>query len=73
MLVLSRKRNESIVVDDVIEIVVLEVRGNRVRLGINAPQEIRIVRGEIEDVEVVAVGQRAAEACCEQPETCGVV
>ena len=54
MLVLSRKTNESIIVDDIIEIVVVEVRGNRVRLGVNAPREMPIVRSEIEhqDVEV---------------------
>ena len=40
MLVLSRKKNESIVINDDITIVVVEIRGDKVRLGINAPQDI---------------------------------
>lgn len=50
MLVLSRKRNESIRIADNIEVTVLEIRGNRVRLGISAPQSVNVRRsfGEIE-------------------------
>lgn len=47
MLVLSRKRGESIEIDAVIAVSVLEVRGNRVRLGITAPDGIAIFRAEI--------------------------
>jgi carbon storage regulator CsrA len=46
MLVLSRKLNESICIDDDIEIVVVEVRGKRVRLGFRAPQGVSIQRKE---------------------------
>lgn len=46
MLVLSRKRSESIVINDQIQITVLEVRGNQVRLGIKAPKEVPIHRTE---------------------------
>ena len=49
MLVLSRKRNESIVIDENIVITVVEVRGDKVRLGIEAPQEIPIHRSEVHD------------------------
>lgn len=49
MLVLSRKKNESIIVDDNIVITVVEVRGDKVRLGIEAPKEIPIHRSEIYD------------------------
>ena len=47
MLVLSRKKNESIVIDDVITIVVVEIRGDKVRLGIEAPKEIPVHRREV--------------------------
>lgn len=47
MLVLSRKKNEQIIVGDHIVITVVEVRGDRVRLGIEAPQEIPIHRNEV--------------------------
>ncbi len=47
MLVLSRKKNESIVIDDNIIITVVEVRGDKVRLGIEAPREIPIHRSEV--------------------------
>ena len=44
MLVLSRKKNESIVINDDITIVVVEIRGDKVRLGINAPQDVPVGR-----------------------------
>jgi carbon storage regulator len=47
MLVLSRKVGERIVIDGGIEVVVLAVEGNRVRLGIEAPRDCPIVRGEL--------------------------
>ncbi len=49
MLVLSRKKNESIVIDDRIVITVVEVRGDKVRLGIDAPRDVSIHRQEIFD------------------------
>ena len=47
MLVLTRKTGQSIVIDGGIEITVLEVRGEQVRLGIAAPREIRVNRKEL--------------------------
>lgn len=47
MLVLSRKRDESIIIGDDIEIVIVDVRGDKVRLGISAPREISVHRKEI--------------------------
>ena len=47
MLVLSRKRDESIMIGDDVEIIIVEVRGDKVRLGINAPREISVHRKEV--------------------------
>jgi carbon storage regulator len=47
MLVLTRKVGERIVIDDNILIEVLEVQGNRVRIGIQAPQGVTILRQEL--------------------------
>lgn len=47
MLVLARKKNESIVIGDNIEIRILSVKGNTVRVGIQAPQEVKVLRGEL--------------------------
>ncbi len=49
MLVLSRKKNESIVIDDCIVITIVDIRGDKVRLGIQAPQEVSIHRSEVYD------------------------
>ena len=49
MLVLSRKKNESIVINGNIAVVVVEVRGDKVRLGIDAPKDISVHRKEIFD------------------------
>ncbi len=56
MLVLSRKRNESVVINDQIVVTVIEVRGDKVRLGIQAPRDVPIHRSE-----VMAAIQRAQE------------
>ena len=49
MLVLSRKRGESIVIDEKIVITVIEVRGDKVRLGIEADKNVPIHRKEVAD------------------------
>jgi carbon storage regulator len=46
MLVLTRKTNESIIIDGGIEVMVVQVRGNRVRLGFRAPSNVSIQRRE---------------------------
>lgn len=46
MLVLSRKIGEKILIDGDIELEVLEINGNRIRLGITAPQDCRVMRSE---------------------------
>ena len=50
MLVLSRKSTESIHVGDSVVITVLEIRGNKVRIGIDAPKEIHVLRSELQHV-----------------------
>lgn len=47
MLVVTRKANESISIDDKIEITVLEVTKDKVKIGINAPKEVKIFRSEL--------------------------
>lgn len=47
MLVLSRKREESVVIGPNIEVRVLEIMGNRVRLGVVAPPEVAVHRKEV--------------------------
>lgn len=49
MLVLSRKKNESIVINNDIIVTVVEIRGDKVRLGIVAPKEVPVHRQEIFD------------------------
>ena len=48
MLVLSRKMDQEIIVDGNIRIRVLQIKGNTIRLGIEAPSDVHIVRGELE-------------------------
>ncbi|MCS6971440.1 MAG: carbon storage regulator CsrA [Turneriella sp.] len=47
MLVLARRVNDSIVIGDNIEIVVVEIKGDQVKLGVKAPRELKVFRGEI--------------------------
>ena len=52
MLILSRKINESIIIGDDVEILVSEIKGDQVKIGINAPKSVRVHRGEIyEDIQ----------------------
>ena len=47
MLVLSRRRNESIIINDNIEIIIADIRGTKVRLGITAPKDTPVHRKEV--------------------------
>ena len=47
MLVLSRKKDEKIVIGDNITVMVIEIRGDKVRLGIDAPKEVTVHRQEV--------------------------
>jgi carbon storage regulator len=59
MLVLTRKLGESIAIDDRIRITVVALKGNQVKLGIEAPAETKIYRGEIY-AKIIEENQRAA-------------
>jgi carbon storage regulator len=58
MLVLTRKRDESIVIGDDIKITVVDIRGDQVKLGIEAPREISIHREEVYN-EIQLEGHRS--------------
>ena len=47
MLILARRKNETIVIDENIRVTVLEVRGNQIKIGIDAPKEVNIRRAEL--------------------------
>jgi len=49
MLVLSRKQNQQVVISDDITIVIVEIKGDKVRLGIDAPKNISVHRKEVYD------------------------
>jgi carbon storage regulator len=49
MLVLSRQKDESIMIGDEVEITIVDVRGNKVRLGITAPKSVTVHRREVYD------------------------
>ena len=54
MLVLSRKKNQTIIIDGNIEIEVLQVKGNSIRLGVKAPREVKVLRGELKPFGMVS-------------------
>ncbi len=61
MLVLTRKLQETIKIGDQVTIHILRVKGNTVRLGIDAPRQIRVMRGELADKQTIADEQLAAK------------
>lgn len=65
MLVLSRQRDETIMIGDDIEITVVDIRGEKVRLGINAPAYVAVHRKEI--YEAIKRGKQAAAAMEGEP------
>lgn len=60
MLVLTRKKEQSIVINDNIEITILEVQGDQVRIGINAPRNVSIHRKEV-FLQIIDENKKAAE------------
>jgi carbon storage regulator len=64
MLVLTRKLGESISIDDDVKIVVLQIKGRQVRLGIEAPRDTKIHREEV----YLAIQEQNKEAAESKPE-----
>ena len=60
MLVLSRQRDETIMIGDDVEITVVDIRGDKVRLGITAPRQIQVHRKEVYDA-IKRENQQAAK------------
>jgi len=58
MLVLSRQKDESIVIGDDVEVTIVDVRGNKVRLGITAPKNISVHRREVYEAIQREKGQK---------------
>ncbi len=59
MLVLSRKEGEQLLIGDNIVLTINRISGNRVAIGIDAPRDVRIVRGELQRHDTVAGGSAA--------------
>lgn len=65
MLVLSRKKGEQIVISDTITITIVEIRGDKVRIGIDAPDDVTVHRQEVWDA-IKAEGsdsEQSEESC----------
>lgn len=61
MLVLSRQRDETIMIGDAVEITIVDIRGDKVRLGINAPPQVAVHRKEVYEA-IKAENRKASEA-----------
>ncbi len=74
MLVLSRKPMECIHIGDSVVVTVLEIRGNKARIGIDAPKEIHVLRSELRDQVSIASGNgsRATVAPTESYDSRGI-
>ena len=61
MLILTRKPGESLYIGDNIKVIIVEIKGNQIRVGIDAPTELRIYREEIY-LQILEGNRKAAEA-----------
>ncbi|MCG8571548.1 MAG: carbon storage regulator CsrA [Spirochaetes bacterium] len=60
MLILTRKENESIIIGDNIELTIVSIKGDHVKIGINAPKSIKVYRKEIYE-EILKTNREAAK------------
>ncbi len=64
MLALSRKKNEALIINNNIEVTVLEIKGDQVKIGITAPKEVPIYRKEVY-IQIQEANKEAVEAASE--------
>lgn len=67
MLILSRKLNEKIVIGDDVEISIIEIHGDQVKLGVSAPRDVKVFRKEVFDA-IQAENRAAAQSAATLPE-----
>ena len=70
MLVLSRMKDESIMLGDDIEITILDIRSNKVRIGIAAPKEMSVDRSEVRDAKKL---KRKVYGAIQEGEQCSAI
>jgi len=66
MLILSRKKDQKIMIGDGIEVWVVDIRGDTVKLGIKAPREVKVFRQEVAE-EIEAANQAALKSSLDLP------
>jgi carbon storage regulator len=66
MLILSRKVNEKIMIGDSIAVSIIEIRGDQVKLGVDAPRSVKVFRREVFDA-ILAENQAAAASAAQLP------
>ena len=66
MLILSRKKDETIIIDDHIEISIVEIKGDQVKIGIKAPRSVKIFRHEVY-LAIQEANEAAAKSGTELP------
>jgi carbon storage regulator len=64
MLVLTRRRGETIVIDNMVHVTVLEVNGERVRLGVAAPRDVAVDRQEVHERRLLSPDARSRVDSC---------
>jgi len=66
MLVLTRKRDQALIINDNVEITVLDIQGDQVRIGIDAPKSVKIFRKELY-LEILEENKNAAKHAAQVP------
>ena len=66
MLVLSRKVDDTIIIGDNVKIKVVQIKGNRIRLGIEAPSDVKILRGELAPYDIASDRETDSEPANQQ-------